>query len=343
MVPPPASLILGCEGERLTAAEKELFASVNPMGFILFNRNCTDPGQLRALVGELRACVHRPDAPVLIDQEGGRVARLGPPNWPAFAAAAVFGALAADDQARSVAAMRLHAELIGWHLATAGITVDCAPVLDLLFDTPSSVIGDRAFGAHSKIVAALGASFCAGLMSRGVLPVIKHLPGHGRARVDSHKGLPRVDATLDALRASDFAPFRALCHMPLGMTAHIAFDAIDPERPATQSKIVIENIIRGEIGFDGLLLSDDISMAALSGPIDERALRSWDAGCDVVLHCNGIWAEMAALGAVAPPLSPQAVARWERAMAVVKSAGRSAVPMTQDAEGLATRLATLME
>jgi beta-N-acetylhexosaminidase len=313
----PRAIVLGCAGEHLNPEEGGFFAAADPLGFVLFRRNCRTRDQLRALVAELRRCVGRDDAPVLIDQEGGRVARLRPPEWRAYPAAAQIAAL--PDPLATEAA-RLGARLIADDLAGAGITVDCAPVLDLPAHGADPVIGDRAFGDEPARVARLGGAFCEGLLAGGVLPVIKHIPGHGRAPVDSHRACPRVEAGRTILSGSDFAPFRALCAMPWSipgampwaMTAHIVFTAIDDAAPATFSRTLIDTIIRGEIGFDGVLLSDDISMGALDGSLGERTRRALDAGCDLVLHCNGVMAEMAEIVDAARPISPAAHARIAR-------------------------------
>jgi beta-N-acetylhexosaminidase len=269
---------------------------------------------VRALVQDLRESVSRDDAPVLIDQEGGRVARLKPPHWRAAPAAGRIGALAARDRASALEAARLNATLIGHELADLGIDVDCAPVLDLqLPGAHAGVVGDRAFAAEPEVVAALGRGVCEGLLDAGVAPVIKHMPGHGRALVDSHEALPRVTASLAELRESDFVPFERLATMPWGMTCHVVYAAIDPERPATTSSKVIAEIIRGEIGFEGVLLSDDLSMEALAGGLGERAARAVAAGCDVVLHCNGRLVEMREVAAAAGELSAAAATRLRSA------------------------------
>ncbi len=297
----PRAVILGCAGERLTAQERRFFAASDPLGFILFRRNCQTRDQLRALVEELRLCVGRADAPVLVDQEGGRVARLRPPDWRLYPAAAQIAAL---PEPLAAEAARLGARLIADDLAEAGITVDCAPVLDLPARDADPVIGDRAFGSEPARVAGLASAFCEGLLAGGVLPVIKHIPGHGRARVDSHQACPLVDADRTILSHSDFAPFRALSAMPWAMTAHIVFAAIDDTAPATFSRRVIDTIIRGEIGFEGVLVSDDIAMGALDGTLGERTCRALDAGIDLILHCNGVMAEMAEIvDAAAPTLA----------------------------------------
>jgi len=302
-------VVLGCAGERLSPEERRFFAAADPLGFVLFRRNCRVPGQLRELVAELRGSVGRDDAPLLIDQEGGRVARLRPPQWHAYPAAAQIAAL--PDPLAAEAA-RLGARLIADDLAGVGITIDCAPVLDLPVPDSDPVIGDRAFGSEPARVAWLGRAFCEGLLAGGVLPVIKHIPGHGRARVDSHRACPRVDADPAVLANSDFAPFRALSAMPWAMTAHIVFAAIDETAPATFSQHLIDTIIRGEIGFGGVLVSDDISMGALDGTLGERTRRALDAGCDLVLHCNGAIGEMAEIVDAARPISPAARSRIAR-------------------------------
>ena len=316
----PRAVVLGCAGERLTRCEKGFFAAADPLGFILFRRNCRTREQVRALVGELRASVGRDDAPVLIDQEGGRVARLAPPEWQAYPPAA---RLAAVPDPLAAEAVRLDARLIADDLAGLGITVDCAPVLDLPASDADPVIGDRAFGGEPARAARLGRAFCDGLLAGGVLPVIKHIPGHGRAQVDSHRALPVVAADRALLAESDFAPFRALAAMPWAMTAHIVFAAIDDGAPATFSKKVIGAVIRGDIGFDGVLLSDDISMGALDGALGGRARRALDAGCDLVLHCNGVMREMMEIAEAAPPVTRATEARIARGESLRQSRGEA--------------------
>ncbi|MGD9617259.1 MAG: beta-N-acetylhexosaminidase [Alphaproteobacteria bacterium] len=305
----PLAIILGVAGERLTPDERRFLADSDPLGFVLFRRNCASRDQLRALIESLRDAVGREDAPVLIDQEGGRVARLRPPQWRAYPAAAQIAALP-DPAAREAA--RLSARLIAADLAELGITVDAAPVLDLPAQDADPVIGDRAWGTDPARIVSLGRAVCEGLLAGGVLPIVKHIPGHGRARVDSHKALPRVDDRRAVLSRTDFAPFRALADMPWAMTAHIVYTAIDDAAPATLSRTVIDSAIRGEIGFDGVLVSDDISMGALSGGFAERTSRALDAGVDLVLHCNGDGREMMEIAAAARPLTPQAQARIAR-------------------------------
>jgi len=309
----PRAVIFGCSGPGLEPAERAFFAENDPLGFILFARNCDAPAQVRALVAGLRDAVGRDDAPVLIDQEGGRVRRLGPPHWRAAPAARVFGDLAEVDLDRAREATRLNAALIGAELAALGVDVDCLPVLDVPVAGAHDIIGDRAFSNDPAVVAALGRAACDGLLDAGVAPVVKHLPGHGRAGCDSHLDLPVVDAPHDALAASDFEPFRALADAPWGMTAHVLYTALDPDRCATLSPAVIGDVIRGEIGFDNALISDDIGMKALRGSFRDRAARALDAGCDVVLHCSGDMDEMRSVIEAVPPLAGPAAERVARA------------------------------
>ena len=310
--PESNAVIFGCAGPSLSPNERAFFRDARPTGFILFKRNCESPDQVRTLVRELRATVDRAEAPVLIDQEGGRVARLQPPNWRAYPAPATLGALGG---AHAREAVHLVARLIADDLADLGITVDCLPVLDVPQPGADPVIGDRAYAGDPADVARLGRAACEGLLEGGVLPVIKHIPGHGRARVDTHKALPRVTASRAELDATDFAPFRALADMPWAMTAHIVYTAVDAETPATLSRLVIREIIRASMGFDGVLVSDDLSMNALGGPIGARAARALAAGCDLALHCNGESAEMTEVAAAVAPLTPAARRRLERAAA----------------------------
>jgi len=305
---PPRAILFGCAGERLSAAERRLFAQSDPLGFVLFRRNCREPDQVRALVAEMRGCVGRADAPVLIDQEGGRVARLRPPHWRTYPAPAQLAALP-DGEAEE--AIRLGARLIADDLAALGVTVDAAPVLDLPIAGADAVIGDRAYGGGPARVARLGRAMCEGLLQGGVLPVVKHVPGHGRARVDSHHECPVVDASADELAATDFEAFRLLADMPWAMTAHVVYSAFDSE-PATMSRRVIDHIIRGQIGFGGVLVSDDIGRGALSGRLDERVESALDAGCDLALHCSGVLDEMKAIAETARPISEETASRLAR-------------------------------
>lgn len=313
---PPAAVIFGCAGPVLTDVEREFFARVDPLGFILFARNIDHPGQVRDLVRDLRASVGRGDAPVLIDQEGGRVQRLRPPHWRGAPAGAVFAELAVrKGMAMAVEALRLNFRLIGHDLASLGIDVDCAPVVDVPVPGAHDVIGDRAYGSEPAPVIALARAAMDGLLDAGVLPVIKHIPGHGRATVDSHHSLPEVGAGLVALEQCDFVPFRALADAPWAMTAHVVYSAIDAAAPATTSAAVIGRVIRGDIGFDGLLLSDDLSMKALAGDFSDRAAQALAAGCDVVLHCNGDMAEMEAVARGVRALDRAALERLARGIA----------------------------
>jgi beta-N-acetylhexosaminidase len=312
----PRAVIFGVAGQALSEDERDFFANVDPLGFILFARNCPNPDSTRALVADLRECVRRTDAFVLIDQEGGRVQRLKPPFWRAAPAADLFGRLAAADEAGAVEAVWLNARLIAADLAALGIDVNCAPVLDVRRPEGHGIIGDRAYAAQPDTVALLGRASCAGSLAGGVLPVIKHIPGHGRATLDSHEALPIVSVPADELRYVDFAPFAALADMPMAMTAHVVYDAFDPEAPATNSTTVIRDVVRGTIGFDGLLISDDLCMRALCGGAGDRARAALQAGCDVVLHCNGDLKEMRDVAAACPPLSADALRRLARARAM---------------------------
>ena len=307
--------ILGCAGPTLTAEEKAFFRRVKPWGFILFKRNVETPDLVRALTAALRETVGRADAPILIDQEGGRVQRLGPPHWPVYPPGRAFGELKGNDPLLRREITRLGARLMAHDLAALGINVDCVPVLDVPDPAGHEIIGDRAYGQTPDEVALLGRAAAEGLIAGGVLPVIKHIPGHGRAMADSHLELPVVEAALDDLDARDFAPFRVLSDMPMAMTAHVIYTAVDRKRPATTSKKAMKKVVRGAIGFDGLVMSDDLSMKALSGDFTERARDSRAAGCDVVLHCNGSMAEMKAVVDGAGALKGRAAARAAAALA----------------------------
>ena len=307
--------IYGCGGTALSAGERAFFREARPWGFILFGRNVEAPGQIRALVRALRETVDDPVAPILIDQEGGRVARLKPPHWHARPAAARFGALHDRDPETAREATYLNARLIAHDLAALGINVDCLPVLDVPVRGAHDVIGDRAFARDPATVIDLGRAQIEGLMEGGVLPVMKHIPGHGRAGADSHLSLPRVDASVEELSASDFVTFRSLDLCPMAMTAHVVYDSIDPQRPATTSPKVVRDVIRGEIGFNGLLMSDDLSMKALDGPIEVRTRAALFAGCDIALHCNGDMEEMELVASEAKTLEGQSLKRAEAALA----------------------------
>ena len=314
----PRAVILGCAGERLNADERRFFGDADPVGFILFRRNCRSPDQVRDLVAALRDSIGRSDAPVLIDQEGGRVARLRPPSWRLYPSAACLGSLP-DPQAELAA--RLGARLIADDLEQLGITVDCLPVLDIPVAGADSVIGDRAYGTEPGRVTRLARAVCEGLLEGGVLPVIKHIPGHGRARVDSHYACPVIETDNDELSHTDFAPFRVLAAMPWAMSAHIVYMAIDSTAPATLSSRVISQVIRGTIGFDGVLVSDDLSMQALGGEIGERAERALAAGCDLVLHCNGDRGEMETIASATGRIAARTADRLARSEAMRRAFG----------------------
>jgi beta-N-acetylhexosaminidase len=319
------AVIFGCAGPQLEASEAAFFQETQPLGFILFGRNIVDPAQLRRLTADLRASIDRPDAPILIDQEGGRVQRLRPPHWRAIPAPATFGVLAQRDPAAAECAVYLNHRLMAAELIDLGITVDCAPMLDIRFPGAHDVVGDRSFGGESDLVASLGRIAAEALMAGGVMPVIKHIPGHGRALVDSHLDLPRVTVGRATLAETDFQPFVALKDLPWGMTAHLVYEAIDPDHPATLSPRLIGDVIRRQIGFDGLLLTDDLSMKALRGSCTDLAAQSLAAGCDVVLHCNGDMSEMRQVVAGLSPLSPAAKARYERGQVRLRAIADSAI------------------
>src|SRR5690606_11460637 len=281
------AFISGCASVRLAAEARAFFRDARPWGRILLARNCDYPEQIRHLTDEFRTAVGRDNAPVLIDQEGGRVQRLRPPHWTAWPPAMAFRGLFLTDRSRALELVRGTARLIAEELAAVGISVDCLPVADVPQPGAHDIIGDRAYGVSADEVTQLARAAADGLLDGGVLPVLKHIPGHGRASVDSHFGLPSVDADADTLRRVDFLPFAALRDLPMALAAHVIYTASDPDRPATHSKIVIGDVIRGEIGFDGLLMTDDLSMGALHGTIGERTERAFAAGCDMALHCNG--------------------------------------------------------
>lgn len=292
------AVIIGCQGEALTADEKKLFTEHNPLGFILFQRNCRTKEQVKELVDEMRDAVGREDAPVLIDQEGGSVARLKAPEWREFPPARKFGDLARKDAAAAEEAARLNAVLMATEMAGLGITVDCAPVVDVpSIDCHGFLADSRTFSRDPAIVNALGRAVCEGLLEGGVTPVLKHIPGHGRARVDSHKELPQVNATRDELEQNDYAPFREISRLPWGegvwaMSAHVLYTALDAEQPASVSPGITDEIIRREIGFKGFLVADDISMEALDGTLAERIQATLNGCADATLHCNGRFPEM---------------------------------------------------
>jgi beta-N-acetylhexosaminidase len=309
------AFITGISGTELTGAERDFIRAERPWGFILFKRNVDAPSQVARLVAELRETVGEADAPVLIDQEGGRVQRLGPPDWPIYPPGAVFGSLYDQNPALGLKAARLTNRLIAADLADLGITVDCLPLADVPVAGADNVIGNRAYGTEPVKVAAIARAVTEGLEQGGVLPVLKHIPGHGRAMADSHFGLPTVDTPRDELERTDFAAFIPLADLPMAMTAHVVFSALDPAQPATTSATIVERVIRGLIGFQGLLMSDDVSMNALAGSIAERTRAIVAAGCDMVLHCNGKLDEMREVASQTPELSGRALQRANKALA----------------------------
>lgn len=314
-----SAAIYGCSGHRLTEPERAFFAEARPWGFILFRRNVDSPEQVRALSADLRDCIGEADAPILIDQEGGRVQRMGPPHWPKYPPGEAYLKAAGDDPLAARELVRLGARLMAHDLRDLGINVDCLPVLDVPVPGAHDIIGDRAYARDPEVVAQLGRAAAEGLLAGGVLPVIKHMPGHGRAFADSHQALPVVHADLATLDGWDFAPFKALSDMPLAMTAHVVFDAIDPKNPATTSKKAIK-LMRDHLDFGGLIMTDDLSMKALSGSLRERTEAALKAGCDVVLHCNGDMDEMRQVAEAAGKLKGKAGKRAAAALARIVSA-----------------------
>jgi len=312
------ALILGCSGPVLSDEEEALFSDTQPWGLILFKRNIVEHQQLAALCARFREIVGRQDAPVLIDQEGGRVQRMGPPHWPKYPAARRYLEAANGDVQRASELARLGSRLIARDLKAVGISVDCMPVLDCPIQGADNAIGDRAYATQPEIVAQIGRAAAEGMLEGGVLPIVKHMPGHGRAMVDSHFALPVVKESFKALKTTDFLPFRSLRDFPIAMTGHIVFEAIDPTQPATTSKTVIEDVIRGHIGFDGLLLSDDMSMKALSGEFKDRTKALYAAGCDIALHCNGVMEEAASVASAAIELEGASLNRAERALSYLR-------------------------
>jgi beta-N-acetylhexosaminidase len=303
--------ILGGAGPSQSADERAFFRDADPLGFILFGRNIETPEQALRLTEDLRSCVARAEAPVLIDQEGGRVARLRPPHWRKAPPARLLGELYARNPESGLEATRLNSRLLAADVASIGCDVDCLPVLDIGFPETHAAIGDRAYAGQPEQVAALGRAAAEGLLAEGVMPVIKHMPGHGRATVDSHLSLPKVTVSRDLLERSDFLPFKFLADLPWGMTAHVLYEAIDPTAAMTISARGVQNVIRDHIGFDGLLLSDDLSMQALGGSLGERAARALTAGCDIALHCNGRMDEMREVVANTGPMTAAASRRFE--------------------------------
>lgn len=310
------AFISGCRGPALTETERAFFARTKPFGLILFRRNCETPDQVKRLTDDFRAAVGRRNAPVLVDQEGGRVQRLGPPSnsWRSYPPARAYGQAYARDPVSALRAARHIGRLMAEDLIAAGITVNCVPVLDVPQPGAHEVIGSRAYAGKIETIMALARAHVAGFMDGGVLPVIKHIPGHGRARADSHLELPVVDARRMELEAVDFPPFAAMADAPMAMTAHVVYTALDPAAPATLSRKVISAIIRRQIGFRGLLMTDDLSMKALTGSYSERTRQALDAGCDVVLHCNGEMDQMEEVAAAAGHLYGTVLTRAKVAM-----------------------------
>jgi beta-N-acetylhexosaminidase len=332
---PANAAVYGCRGTALAREEVAFFHAGRPFGFILFARNCESPAQLRVLTRALRDAAGG-DVPILIDQEGGRVARLKPPHWRARPPARRFGELYERNAQAGREAAYLCARAIACELRDIGVNVNCAPVLDVPVMGAHDIIGDRAFSMDPLIVIELGRAAIEGYLDGGVLPIVKHIPGHGRASADSHLALPRVGASEAELSIHDFAAFRGLNLAPIAMTAHVVYEAFDSERPATTSPIVVQKVIRGQIGFEGLLVSDDLSMAALEGPLASRAEQAFLAGCDIVLHCNGNLDEMKDVAREAKPLAGPALQRAEAAMAQLRA------PLKFDIEGAETRLTELL-
>jgi beta-N-acetylhexosaminidase len=333
---PASAAVYGCQGTVLASTERDFFRDARPFGFILFARNAETPAQVSALCDQLRDAIGDAQAPIFIDQEGGRVQRLKPPHWQARPAARRFGDVFARDPHQGRQATYLCARLIAHELRRVGVTVNCAPVLDVPIQGAHDIIGDRAYSLDPTVVIDLGRATIDGYLDGGVLPVVKHMPGHGRANADSHLSLPRVTATMEQLSAHDFITFRSLNRAPIAMTAHVVFDAIDAKRPATTSPKAIRNVIRGEIGFNGLLVSDDLSMSALTGPLAARAKAALAAGCDIALHCNGKLDEMMDVAKEAKSLAGDSLARAKRALSQLRNPGDF------DVEGAEARLSEML-
>ena len=332
---PVGAFICGCAGVSLEFDEVEFIREFNPWGLILFSRNIDTPSQVRDLVNQFRAITGRQNAPVLIDQEGGRVQRMGPPHWPAYPAASRYSLIYADNPVRALRLARLVARLMAHDLHDAGINVNCLPVLDIPQPGSHEIIGDRAYGVTPGRVCMLARAAVSGLAQGGVGGVIKHIPGHGRALADSHETLPVVDASRAELEATDFVPFAAFADISMAMTAHVVYSAIDPDNPATMSSRIIENIIRKDMGFDGLLMSDDLSMKALEGSMEQRAGDAISAGCDIALHCNGKLDEMFAVAKGAGNLEGDAARRAGAAIDAIQP------PLQFDRQGALEELQNL--
>lgn len=315
----PAPVVFGCSQVELTSAERKFFEAANPFGFILFKRNCENPDQVRQLIRELRLAVGRDDTPIFIDQEGGRVARLQPPAWTHYPAARLFGLAYETGADLAREAIRLHTRILAHELVSLGITVNCAPVVDLFVPGASPAIGDRALSRQPAVVAELARLQAETFLDNGIVPVVKHFPGHGRLKTDPHLMLPIIDATRAELESEDFVPFELLKDLPVGMNSHAVFTALDPHNAATLSAYVQQEIIRGHLGFDGLMLSDDINMKALQGGAGDIARKVQAAGSEIILHCNGVMDEMREVAAALEPMSDETLQRWERARSMVKA------------------------
>jgi beta-N-acetylhexosaminidase len=314
------AFICGLSGLTLTEAEAAFLARWRPAGIILFSRNVGSPDQVRDLISEARRALGcRGDSLVLVDQEGGRVQRLAEPYWRRFPPAAAFGRYYGRDAARALECAALCAAAMAKDLYALGFNMTCAPVLDLPVSGADRVIGDRAYASDPETAVALAGAVADALLGGGILPVAKHIPGHGRATADSHFALPVVTASRIELAVSDFEPFRALRRLPAAMTAHVVFSAFDAAAPVTVSRTAIADVVRGEIGFDGLLMSDDLSMKALSGSLEQRAAAALDAGCDLALHCNGRMEEMLAVASASPILEGESLARFEKALSCLRA------------------------
>ena len=308
------AFISGCASLSLSSAETEFFSKVNPWGLILYKRNCDSPDQIKSLTSQFRAAVKRKDAPVFIDQEGGRVQRLNQPHWRKYPSADVFGKLYSRSPILALRSARNAGRLMAEELEELGITSSCLPVLDVPQPGSHDVIGNRAYGLRPEVVVALAHAHMAGLMEGGILPVMKHIPGHGRSTVDSHHNLPIVKASRAELEGFDFLPFTALADCPMAMTAHVVYTALDADNPATLSRKIIREVIRKTIGFTGLLMTDDLSMKALGGSFAEKCERALNAGCDMLLHCGGDMGEMEQVAAAAGPLGGKAMRRAKQAL-----------------------------
>lgn len=333
-------IIFGFAGTELSTEERDFFCSVSPFGFILFQRNCDDTNQIKKLTSDLREAVGRDNVPIFIDQEGGRVARLKPPNWKNLPAFRKLGMIYEKDKLRGLEAMAQHTRITAHMLRDLGINGNCSPVLDLFVDGASQAIGDRALSGNPETVAALGRVAIDTFLNNGVLPVIKHLPGHGRVVVDPHLTLPTVETERSVLEAKDFAPFVALNDAPIGMNCHVVFKALDPVLPVSMSAKIHIDIIRGYIGFKGLLFSDDIAMKALNGALDKLTKQVLAAGADVALYCPGTMQEMKQIAASLPEISAESIARWNRAQSMLRTVNTDYDP-TEDFDKLEASIAQI--